>query len=83
MTLRSALSPVRGVRDPRHRHPRQRRTVLLGRVIGVLLGNRLPERTRDVVTDALGLVTLLIAGTSAIAVLDDELTDASATARRC
>ena len=33
-------------------------------------------RTRDVVTDALGLVTLLIAGTSAMAVLDDDLSDA-------
>ena len=51
-------------------------TVLLGSTIGVLLGNRLPVRTRDVVTDALGLVTLLIAGTSAIAVLDDDLSRA-------
>src|SRR6185312_9967988 len=50
-------------------------TVLLGATVGVLLGNRLPVRTRDVVTDALGLVTLLIAGTSAIAVLDDDLSD--------
>ena len=48
-------------------------TVLLGATIGVLLGNRLPVRTRDVVTDALGLVTLLIAGTSASAVLDPAL----------
>ena len=48
-------------------------TVLLGATIGVLLGNRLPVRTRDVVTDALGLVTLLIAGTSAVAVLDPDL----------
>jgi uncharacterized membrane protein YqgA involved in biofilm formation len=51
-------------------------TVLLGSTLGVLLGNRLPTRTRDVVTDALGLVTLLIAGTSAMAVLDDDLSDA-------
>jgi len=43
-------------------------TVLLGASIGVLAGHRLPERTRDVVTDALGLVTLLIAATSAVAV---------------
>jgi len=50
-------------------------TVLVGSTIGVLLGNRLPVRTRDVVTDALGLVTLLIAGTSAMAVLDDDLSD--------
>ncbi len=50
-------------------------TVLLGATLGVLLGNRLPVRTRDLVTDALGLVTLLIAGTSAMAVLDDDLAD--------
>ncbi|MBZ5736867.1 DUF554 domain-containing protein [Nocardioides mangrovi] len=50
-------------------------TVLLGSTLGVLLGNRLPVRTRDVVTDGLGLVTLLIAGTSAMAVLDDTLAD--------
>jgi uncharacterized membrane protein YqgA involved in biofilm formation len=50
-------------------------TVLAGAVVGVALGNRLPMRTRDVVTDALGLVTLLIAGTSAIAVLSPELAD--------
>src|SRR4051794_611927 len=50
-------------------------TVLVGSTIGVLLGNRLPVRTRDLVTDALGLVTLLIAGTSAMAVTSDELSD--------
>ncbi len=48
-------------------------TVLLGAVLGKLLGNRLPERTRDLVTDGLGLVTLLIAATSAMAVLDPGL----------
>ena len=50
-------------------------TVLLGATVGVLLGNRLPVRTRDLVTDALGLVTLLIAATSAMAVLDGDLAD--------
>ena len=50
-------------------------TVLLGAVLGRLLGNRLPSRTRDLVTDGLGLVTLLIAATSAVAVLDPELSD--------
>jgi uncharacterized protein len=50
-------------------------TVLAGALIGVLLGNRLPVRTRDLVTDALGLVTLLIAGTSAMAVLSPDLSD--------
>ncbi len=49
--------------------------VLLGSTIGVLLGNRLPLRTRDLVTDALGLVTLLIAGMSAMSVGDDDLAD--------
>jgi len=50
-------------------------TVLLGATLGVLLGNRLPVRTRDLVTDALGLVTLLIAATSAMAVLSPDLSD--------
>ena len=51
-------------------------TVLVGSGIGVLVGHRLPDRTRDVVTDGLGLVTLLIAGLSASAVGDGELTAA-------
>jgi len=50
-------------------------TVLVGALVGVLLGNRLPVRTRDLVTDALGLVTLLIAATSAMAVLSPDLSD--------
>ena len=50
-------------------------TVLVGALVGVLLGNRLPVRTRELVTDALGLVTLLIAGTSAMAVLSPDLSD--------
>jgi uncharacterized membrane protein YqgA involved in biofilm formation len=45
--------------------------VLVGSSIGVLAGNRLPTRTRDVVTDALGLVTLLIAASSVSSVTDD------------
>lgn len=48
-------------------------TVLLGTVLGVLVGHRLSQRTRDVVTDGLGLVTLLIAGTAALSVQDDAL----------
>lgn len=46
-------------------------TVLIGAGLGVLLGNRLPQRTRDVVTDALGLVTLLVAGLTVLAVQDE------------
>lgn len=51
-------------------------TVLLGTVIGVLVGHRLHQRTRDVVTDALGLVTLLIAASAAMAVSDPDLEQA-------
>ncbi len=50
-------------------------TVLVGALLGRVLGNRLPSRTRELVTDGLGLVTLLIAATSAVAVLDPELSD--------
>ena len=49
--------------------------VLVGSLVGRLAGDRLPRRTRDLVTDGLGLVTLLIAGTSAMAVLDPGLRD--------
>jgi len=47
--------------------------ILLGAGIGILVGHRLPQRTREVVTDALGLVTLLIAGLSAMSVTDADL----------
>jgi uncharacterized membrane protein YqgA involved in biofilm formation len=39
--------------------------VIVGSGLGLLLGHRLPGRTRETVTDALGLVTLLIAALSA------------------
>lgn len=45
-------------------------TILVGATIGVALGHRLPQRTRDVVTDGLGLVTLMIAALNAASVLD-------------
>ena len=45
-------------------------TVIIGSGLGLLLGQRLPQRTRDVVTDGLGLTTLLIAAVSAGEVLD-------------
>lgn len=51
-------------------------TVLVGALIGMAVGHRLPERTRAVVTDALGLVTLLVAGLSAVSVTDAALVDA-------
>jgi uncharacterized membrane protein YqgA involved in biofilm formation len=45
-------------------------TVLIGSGLGVALGGRLPERTRTTVTDALGLVTLVI-GALNVAALSD------------
>lgn len=51
-------------------------TIVVGSTVGLLLGHRLPERTRTVVTDALGLVTLLIAGIAAFSVTDATLSDA-------
>jgi uncharacterized membrane protein YqgA involved in biofilm formation len=45
-------------------------TVLVGSSIGVLVGHRLRQSTRDVVTDGLGLVTLLIAATAAASIGD-------------
>ena len=54
-------------------------TIVVGAGLGLLLGHRLPLRTRDTVTDALGLVTLLIGALSARAVLSDDLAAAVGT----
>jgi uncharacterized membrane protein YqgA involved in biofilm formation len=54
-------------------------TVVAGALLGMLIGGRLPERTRSVVTDCLGLVTLLMAALSAIEVTNGDL--AAATGR--
>lgn len=45
-------------------------TVLVGALAGIAVGNRFPERVRHVVTDVLGLTTLLIAALSAASVTD-------------
>ena len=50
--------------------------ILIGSALGVALGHRLPQRTRDVVTDGLGLLTLLVAALSAAAVLDPAVSEA-------
>lgn len=47
--------------------------IVVGAVIGTLLGDRLSNRTRNVVTDALGLMTLLVAGLSIIDITKPEL----------
>jgi uncharacterized protein len=51
-------------------------TVLVGALLGMAIGHRLSDHTRAVVTDALGLVTLLVAGLSAVSVTDPALRDA-------
>lgn len=50
--------------------------VVGGSLLGMAVGNRLPERTRSVVTDCLGLVTLLLAALSAAHVTDHAFADA-------
>ena len=47
-------------------------TILVGSGLGVLLRGRLPDRTRVTVTDALGLVTLVIGGLNLAALGDPE-----------
>jgi uncharacterized membrane protein YqgA involved in biofilm formation len=54
--------------------------VLIGSSLGLLLGARLPTRTRDTVTDALGLVTLLIGALSAAEVTSAPLSAAVGSA---
>jgi uncharacterized protein len=44
--------------------------IVIGATIGVAVGSRLPERTRDLVTQALGLVVLVVAAINVAALLD-------------
>ena len=50
--------------------------ILVGSAFGALLGHRLPERTRVTVTDALGLVTLVIGGLNVMSLQDASFADA-------
>lgn len=50
--------------------------VVAGSLAGMAVGGRLPGHTRQVVTDCLGLVTLLMAGLSAVDVTSPALADA-------
>jgi hypothetical protein len=54
-------------------------TVVAGALLGMTLGGRLPQATREVVTDCLGLVTLLMAALSVGDVLSPALSDAVGT----
>lgn len=51
-------------------------TVLIGSGLGLLIGHKFSLRTRTLMTDALGLVTLLIAAQAAMEVSKSALTDA-------
>ncbi len=44
--------------------------IVLGSTLGVLVGNRLPSRTRETVTDALGLVVLVIGALNVASISD-------------
>ncbi len=51
-------------------------TIVLGSLVGIAVGHRLREQTRQVVTDSLGLITLLVAARSAMSVADGAFTSA-------
>ena len=46
--------------------------IVVGTAVGVLVGHRLPERTRDLITQALGLIVLVVAALNVVALLDAE-----------
>jgi uncharacterized membrane protein YqgA involved in biofilm formation len=46
--------------------------IIAGTAAGVLIGNRLSEKTSRVVTDGLGLVVLVLGGLNVISILDQE-----------
>jgi uncharacterized membrane protein YqgA involved in biofilm formation len=54
-------------------------TIVVGSLLGMAVGHRLPGRTRSVVTDCLGLTTLLMAGLSALSVTDTSFAAAVGT----
>ena len=46
--------------------------IVIGTAIGVLVGHRLPQRTRELITQALGLIVLVVAALNVVALLDAE-----------
>ena len=42
--------------------------IVVGATVGVVVGHRLPERTRELITQALGLIVLVVAPLLTIAV---------------
>jgi len=55
-------------------------TVAVGAGVGLLLGDRIPERTRDTITDVLGLITLVLGIASALSLSAPALTAAVGSA---
>jgi uncharacterized membrane protein YqgA involved in biofilm formation len=53
--------------------------IIVGAAAGVLIGNRLSEKTSRVVTDGLGLVVLVLGGLNVISILDDEFVSSVGT----
>ncbi|UTT63321.1 DUF554 domain-containing protein [Microcella humidisoli] len=51
-------------------------TIVVGAAIGVLIGNRLPERTNRVVTDALGLITIVLGGLNLVSLTNSDFVGA-------
>lgn len=51
-------------------------TVMVGSGAGLLLGDRIPERTKETITSVLGLITLVIGGMSAAALGSENLAGA-------
>lgn len=50
--------------------------VLIGSGVGVVVGDRLPERTRSTVTDGLGLITLIVGALNVMSITDESFGDA-------
>ena len=46
--------------------------IVIGAIVGILVGNRLSEKTSKVVTDGLGLVVLVLGGLNVISLLDED-----------
>ncbi len=51
-------------------------TVAAGAALGLLLGDRIPQRTRDTITDVLGLITMVLGIASALTLSSPAMTDA-------
>ena len=50
--------------------------IVIGSIAGILVGNRLSDKTSKVVTDGLGLVVLVLGGLNVVSLLDDDFVSA-------